>query len=112
MAKLVGDRPPAEYADWNFSRGWDFEDEVRRRFDSPVHHPSSSARGSFFLLAVFRRYSFRLTEESVGMALYSVLGGAPGGFHILHEQNSHFQFSVASKEVGFMVRSLRRITTK
>lgn len=46
------------------------------------------------------------------MALHSVLGGSPGGFHICHAQNSHFRFFVASKKVGFMVRSLRRITTK
>ncbi|GJN27898.1 hypothetical protein PR202_gb15960 [Eleusine coracana subsp. coracana] len=51
-------------------------------------------------------------EDSVGMALHSVLGGAPGGFHIGHEQHSHFRFSVASKAVGFLVHSLRRVTTK
>lgn len=112
MAKVAGDRPPAEYEDWDYERGRRFEAQVLRRYNSSVHHPSSSVSGSFFLLAVFRHFSFRLTEESVGMALHSILGGAPGGFHIRHQQHSHFRFSVTSKEVGFLVKSLRCVTTK
>lgn len=115
MAKVAGDRPLAEFRVWDFRPGRQFEDEVRHKFNSAVHHASSSINGSFFLVAVFRRFSFRSTEEYVGMGLHSVLGrggGAPGGFHIHHEQHSHFRFSVASKEVGFLVYSRKRITTK
>lgn len=46
------------------------------------------------------------------MVLHSVHGGAPGGFHIGHEQHSHYCFSVASKEVSFLVYSQRCITTR
>jgi hypothetical protein len=107
MAKMGGDRPPAVYGSWDFSAGRSFETEVFHRFGSSVHHPSSSVHGSFFLLAVFRRSVFRLTEESVGMAFHSVLGG----FHIRCIKPCHFRFSVASRNVGFLICNLRRITT-
>jgi hypothetical protein len=66
---------------------------------------------AFFLLAVFRRSSFWLTEESVGLALHSILGGSLGGFHLGCIKPCHFHFSVASKEVGFMITAMKRITT-
>ena len=49
--------------EWDFSLGKRFEAEVVHKFSSSVHHPSSSPDGSFFLLVVFRRFLFRLTEE-------------------------------------------------
>jgi hypothetical protein len=76
-----------------------------------VHHPSCSSSGSFFLLVVFRQSSFHLSEESVGMALHSVLGGSPGGFHITCVQPCHFRFSIASKAVGSLDRAKMFITT-
>jgi hypothetical protein len=39
-----------------------FQDEVRRRFKSPVHHPFPTPDGSFFMLVTFRCFLFRLTE--------------------------------------------------
>jgi hypothetical protein len=43
----------------DFNPGLEFEDEVRRRFKSPVHHPHPTPPdGSFFLLATFRRFLF------------------------------------------------------
>jgi hypothetical protein len=48
--------------------------------------------------------SFRLTEESVGMTLHSIIGGSPGGFHLACVKPCHFHLSVASKTVGFLVR--------
>ncbi|CAD6239261.1 unnamed protein product [Miscanthus lutarioriparius] len=97
--------------DWDFSPGKRFQAEVLRKFSSSVHHPSSSPDGSFFMLVVFRRYLFRLTEESVAMALHCCLGGSPAGFHVSYLQDRHFRFSVASKHVGLLVRALKRITT-
>jgi hypothetical protein len=96
---------------WNLKRGQDFEHQVFRKFRSPVHHPSSSPRGAFHLLAVFRRFTFRLSEDSVSLALHSVLGGAPAGFHVACIRDWHFRFSVASRHVGFMIRDLSRVTT-
>jgi hypothetical protein len=43
------------------------------------------------------------------LALYSVLGGSPAGFHVVEESDRHFRFSIASKKVGFMVLALKRI---
>jgi hypothetical protein len=112
MAKMGGERPPASFEAWDFCPGRVFEQQVLHRFGTSVHHPSSSPIGSFFLLAVFRRSSFRLTEDSVGMALHSVLGGSPSGYHIGCVRPCHFRFSVASREVGFLIAAKRRITTE
>ncbi|TVU17546.1 hypothetical protein EJB05_33589, partial [Eragrostis curvula] len=95
-------------ANWDFSHGKRFQREVLERFRSGVHHPSSSLDGSFFLLATFRRYTFRLTEDSVSLALQSCLGGSAAGFHVKFLSDRHFRFSVASKAVGFHVYNLRR----
>jgi hypothetical protein len=112
MVKMHGERPPVEYEHRDFKHGRDFEEDILTRLDSSVHHPCSYPSGSFLMLTAFRRSSFRLTEESVSMALHSVIGGSPGGFHIFCIKPCHFQFSVASKAVGFLVRALKRITTK
>jgi hypothetical protein len=95
--------------DWNFRRGKGFEDCIFSRFRSPIHHPSSSPCGASHLLAVFRRYTFRLTETSVSLALHFVLGGALAGFHVTLLKDRHFRFSVASKFVGCVVCDLKRI---
>lgn len=95
----------------DFDRGLEFQDDVRRCFKSPVHHPFPSPDGSFFLLVTFRRFLFRLTEESVTLALQSCLGGRSLDFHVKFLSNNHFCFSVFSKEVGFHVYKLRRTMT-
>jgi hypothetical protein len=98
-------------SDWDFSPGKRFQAEVLHKFSSSVHHTSSSPDGSFFMLVVFRRFLFRLTEDSVAMALHCCLGGSPAGFHVAFQNERHFRFSVASKHVGLLVRALNRITT-
>jgi len=65
----------------DFAHGRAFEEEIDRQFGTMVHHPFTSADGSFFLLATFRRFLFRLTEDSVSLALQSCLGGHASGFH-------------------------------
>lgn len=92
----------------DFSHGEKFELEVLHCFGKSVHHPSSNPRGSFFLLVTFRRYLFRLTEESVALALQSCLGGFAPGFHVTELSHNHFRFSVSCKSVGFLVYGLRR----
>jgi hypothetical protein len=111
MAKMGGERPSANYDGWDFRPERRFESAVVHRIGSSVHHPSSSPVGSFFLLAFFRHSFFRLTQDSMGLALHSVLGGSPHGFHIGCIKPCHFHFSVASKEVGLMITAMKRITT-
>lgn len=92
----------------DFSHGRKFRKEILQLFGSSVHHVEASPAGSFFLLVIFRRYTFRLTEESVAFALASCLGGAPAGFHVQFLSDRHFRFSVANKRVGFHVYNIRR----
>lgn len=102
------DLPVELHGKLDFGPGFVFQDEVLRRFNSSVHHPSSSVSGSFFLLATFRRYTFHLTEDSVSFALASCLGGSPAGFHVQYLSDRHYRFSVSCKSVGFHVYALRR----
>jgi hypothetical protein len=92
----------------DFSHGRKFQKEILQLFGSSVHHTLATPSGSFFLLVTFRRYTFRLTEDSMAFALASCLGGAPAGFHVQYQSERHFRFSVANKAVGFHVYSLRR----
>lgn len=94
-----------------FDLGLEFQENIRQRFKSPVHHPSPSPEGSFFLLATFRRFLFRLTEDWVGIALQSCLGGRALDFHVQFLSTNHFRFSVFSKDVGFAIYKLRRVIT-
>ena len=96
---------------WDFDAGKCFQDKVLSSLNSSVHHPSSTPCGSFSLLAVFRRFTFRLTVETVSLALHACLGGSPVGFHVSYVQDRHFRFVVSCKQVGFMVCNLKRFIT-
>jgi len=113
LVELEHDQQLAELVEsWDFSRGKSFQNMVLADLGAPVHHPSSSPAGSFSLLAVFRRYTFRLTEDSVSLALHACLGGAPAGFHVTYIQDRHFRFVVSCKQVGFKVCDLKRVITE
>lgn len=99
-------------SDLECSSGKAFELSVLRRLGSSVHHASSSPSGSFLLLAVFCRFTFRLSAEAVSLALHSVLGGSPAVFHVVEESDRHFWFLVSSTKVGFMVLDLKRILSE
>lgn len=93
---------------FDFSHGKMFKKEILQLFGSSVHHPLATPSGSFFLLVTFRWYTFRLTKDSVALALASCLGGALARFHVQYESERHFRFFVANKAVDFHVDSLRR----
>lgn len=106
---MVGLRPLAQSEDWDYSHGKQFETRIAKRLGTQVHFPKLKPEGSFFMLAVFRRYTFRLEENSVSKALFFVLGGSPSYFHARAESDRQFRFSVASKAVGLIVLNLRRV---
>ncbi len=67
------DLPMADlsFADnWDFSPGEGFAREVKNRFSSTVHFsPGFSDVRPFKLVVCFSRFNFRLSEESVALAL-------------------------------------------
>jgi hypothetical protein len=73
--------------DWNFK----FEAGILSKFSSSVHHPSSS---------------LRVVTTCLGSLNLSLVG-----FHVTFLKDRHFHFSVASKQVGFVVCDLKRIIT-
>jgi hypothetical protein len=95
--------------DWDFKKGKTLKLFFIQGFELSVHHPSSSPHGAFHLLAVLSRFTFRLTETSVSLALHAVLGGSSTSFHVTCIKDRHFLFSVASKLIGFTICELKRI---
>ena len=93
----------------DFEPGRKFQEEICRFFGKSVHHPSSSPSGSFFLLVNFRRYTFRLTEDSVSQVLQACLGGSAACFHVTFLSDRHFRFSISCKAVGFRIYNLRHV---
>jgi hypothetical protein len=45
----------------------------------------------------------------VSLALHSILGGTPAGFHVTFIRDRHFHFLVSTKHVGFAVTERKRI---
>jgi hypothetical protein len=112
LLQLEEDRHLAELVyDYDFRHGRDFKNAIFSGYKSKIHHPSSSPAGAFYLLAVFRCYTFCLTASSLSLALHACLGGTPAGFHVDCVKDGHFRFVMASKLVGYAVADLKRIMT-
>ena len=92
---------------WDFSPGLRVEEQVHSRFGSTVHFVPNPNSKEFFLEVSFSSASFHLSEESVGLALQSCIGGLCDGFKVLRLGNRCFRFSVASNRVGHFIFGLR-----
>nr|TKW29198.1 hypothetical protein SEVIR_3G380300v2 [Setaria viridis] len=67
----------------------------------------SSAEGQgFWLLAAFPRSKFKLSEDSVGFLLQSIIGGFASHFVPLEVHDWIFKFKVSSKKVGLLIYQL------
>lgn len=91
---------------WDFSPGVDFASRVWSRFRSPVNSPRSPS-SAFHLVVCFSHFSFRLSVDSVAIALNCCLGGNPNEFRIRHLQNSCYSFWVTDRKVGLWIYSLK-----
>jgi hypothetical protein len=91
---------------WDFSPGLAVEEQVRRRFGSSVHFSPSPGSKEFFLVVSFSSASFVLSEDSVGWALQSCIGGSQRGFNVFQLSDRRFRFSVASNKVGHFIYGL------
>jgi hypothetical protein len=98
---MVDSRCLVEEVELDLSPGRKFQCYVLGHFQSSLHHASSLPHGSFFLLPVFRRFSFRLIEISISLAHHYVLGGAPDGFHVVEELYRHFLLLSCFERCGF-----------
>jgi hypothetical protein len=89
----------------DFSHGAVFSSNVRKRFGSTIHPLGSSDH--FYMVVSFGRAKFKLSEDSVGIALEASIGGLCDDFMVTQLSDRVFMFSVNAKSVGFMVYDLR-----
>ncbi|KAM0838927.1 hypothetical protein ACQ4PT_060651 [Festuca glaucescens] len=87
----------------DFNPGMNFAKEVRNLFGSPVHPTKFS--GHFTMIVSFGRATFRLSEDSVGLALEAAIGGYCGEMKVSLVRDRVFSFTVNSKLVGFHILS-------
>lgn len=87
------------------SHGAHVQAQVWNQFRSPVVSPVLDDPSSFWLLAAFSRSRFKLTEQSVGVILHSILGGSATSFAVLQVEDGIFKFSVI-RPVGLFIYKL------
>ena len=68
----------------------------------PVEDPSH-----FIMVVSFSRHDFRLSDDSVAVALEDALGGSAIEFLVSHIQGKVFSFHVSCKKVGLQILALR-----
>lgn len=86
--------------------GRDFSSKVWNLLGVLVSYGEDGPSTTFFLLVSFPRFRFRLSSESVGACLSSILGGTSNNFAPLQLDAQIFRFSVSCKRVGFLVLQL------
>jgi hypothetical protein len=96
----------------NFDIGKVFSSKVFDVLGSWVTPNGKPAGRDFFLLVSFSRNRFRLTEDSVGLCLQSVLGGNAFDFNSLKLEDQIFRFTVSSKKVGLLILELSQVAEK
>jgi hypothetical protein len=89
----------------DFSKGRVFADEIYNASGLLVHPMENM--GSFTLAVSFSRHNFRLTEDSVAIALESALGCSAIEFVVSSISDKVLSFNVSCKEVGFHIVDLR-----
>jgi hypothetical protein len=89
----------------DFTPGSRFKADVRCRFRSTVHPLGKS---DHFLMDVsFGHDKFKLDIDTVILALESCLGGSSEDLSVVCLRERVFCFSLASKQVGFLVSSIK-----
>jgi hypothetical protein len=89
----------------DFSFGISLSKEIKRIYASMVHPGKNFAH--FTMIVSFGRSSFRLTEESVGLALEAATGGYCGMLHVSLIHERVYSFAVSSKAVAFHILNKR-----
>lgn len=87
----------------SFAVGLRFQDELRATLGLPM---SFTIADSFHLVAAFGRCKFKLSPQSVGLILQATIGGFASFFKVSLLNDRVFKFSMASKEVGLIIRHL------
>jgi len=67
---------------------------------------SLSSTDSFHLVVAFGFCKFKLSQHSVDLILQATIGGNASLFKVSTLSDRVFKFSVASKEVGLIIRRL------
>jgi hypothetical protein len=71
------------------AHGLAFSSEVRPSLGRPVCSPTPDLGSSFWLIAAFSRSRLRLSSDSVGAILQSILGGSADLFQWLNLSNNY-----------------------
>lgn len=89
------------------SHGTSFSNEVCSIFGLLVCSQTPDDASRFWLVVAFSRSRFRLTEESVGLILQSVLGGSAKLFSVVGIEDQIFKLTVLNRRVGLHVYALK-----
>jgi hypothetical protein len=85
--------------------GIDFAKFIKKKYLAAVH-PSRES-GHFTMVVSFGRANFKLSEQSVGIALEAAVGGYCGSLLVSSLGERVFSFVVSSKNVGFEILNLK-----
>ena len=94
----------------DFTPGCHFAADIKRSFFSMVHPTFDS--GHFIMVVSFGRASFKLTDDSVALALEVVLGGFSDKLQVSILRDRTLSFNVSSKQVGFRIFRARYFNCK